>query len=211
MEPHQHRKHDLEENIKEEFTLQKQLEDELRFTQDPQQEAKLKKQIKKIKSRVTDYQSQLDDLCHSKQEQDSLVSAMTNITFRELDMVTQGIICMPIPSDANFLVTTPPVEKMLKNQLTGVTQSRLMTGVIQAKMVNSFVDNMVNVIPDFPEKLKAGFVREYERLQATGLEGNALFNALHKFSCNRSSDYDLQAAGLAVIYYLFEKCEVFER
>ncbi|HAX80618.1 MAG TPA: hypothetical protein DCY88_33475 [Cyanobacteria bacterium UBA11372] len=210
MDQHQQRKHDLEEHIKEELTLQKQLEDELRFTQDPQQEAKIKKQIKKVKSRINDYQSQLDALCQSQQEQYSLVSAMTNITFRELDMVTQGIICMPIPSDANFLVTAP-VEKMLNNQLTGVAQSRLMTGVIQARMVSSFVDNMVNVIPDFPERLKAGFVREYQRLRTTGLEGNALFNALHAFSCNRSSDYDLQAAGLAVLYYLFEKCEVFER
>ena len=100
---------------------------------------------------------------------------------------------------------------MLKNQLNRDAQSRLMTGVIQARMVSSFVENMVNVIPDFPERLKAGFVREYQRLRATGLEGNDLLNALHTFSCNRSSDYDLQAAGLAVLYYLFEKCEVFER
>ncbi|MEG4323126.1 MULTISPECIES: hypothetical protein [unclassified Microcoleus] len=210
MESHQQRKHDLQEHIKEELTLQKQFEDDLRDAQDPQHKNKLQKQIQEVKSRVTNYQSELDSLCKSQQEQNSLVSAMTNITFRELDMVTKGIICMPIPSDANFLVITP-VEKMLKNQLTGVAQSRLMTGVIQAKMVNSFVNNMVNVIPDFPEKLTAGFVREYERLQSKGLEGNALFNALHKFSCNCSSDYDLQAAGLAVLYYLFEKCEVFER
>lgn len=210
MEPHHQREQDLTEHIKEELTMQKQLEDDLRLAQDPKQKARLKKDIKEVKSRIADYQIELDSLRQSQQEQASLVTAMTNITFRELDMVTQGIICMPIPSDANFFVTTP-VEKMLKNQLTGVTQSRLMTGVLQAKMVSNFVDNMVNVIPDFPERLQAGFVREYQRLQAKGLEGNSLFNALHTFSCNRSSDYDLQAAGLAVLYYLFEKCEVFER
>jgi hypothetical protein len=210
VESHQQRKHDLEENIKEEFTLQKQLEDDLRLAPDPKYKTKLKKEIKEVKSRITDYQNELHSLSSSQPEQASLVTAMTNITFRELDIVTQGIICMPIPSDANFFVL-PPKEKMLKNQLTDAVQSRLMTGVIQAKMVSSFVENMVNVIPDFPEKLKAGFAREYQRLLSTGLEGNDLFNALHTFSCNRSSDYDLQAAGLAVLYYLFEKCEVFER
>ena len=125
-------------------------------------------------------------------------------------MVTQGILCMPLPADANFQLLTP-VEKMLKNQLTGVAQSRLMTGVIQAKMVSKFVENMVNIIPDFPERLKAGFMREYQKLRKAGLEGNTLFDALHKFTCSCSPDYDLQAAGLAVLYYLFEKCEVFER
>lgn len=210
MEPHHQRKQDLQENIKAELTLQKELEDDLRLAEDPKQKTKLKKEIKEVKSRITDYKNELSSLEPSPQEQASLVSAMTNITFRELDVVTRGIICMPIPSEPNFFVL-PPVEKMLKNQLNRDAQSRLMTGVIQARMVSSFVENMVNVIPDFPERLKAGFVREYQRLRATGLEGNDLFNALHTFSCNRSSDYDLQAAGLAVLYYLFEKCEVFER
>lgn len=135
---------------------------------------------------------------------------MTTITFRELDMVTQGILCMPIPADPNFVVL-PPREKMLKNEFTGVAQVKLMTGVILAKMVSSFVENMVNVIPDFPERLKAGFVKEYQKLRAKGLRGNALLDALHEFSCNCSSDDHLRAAGLAVLYYLFEKCEVFER
>lgn len=210
MEPHHQRKQDLQENIKAELTLQKELEDDLRLADDPKQKTKLKKEIKEVKTRVTDYKNELSSLEQSPQEQASLVSAMTNITFRELDVVTQGIICMPIPSDPNFSVL-PPVEKMLKNQLNRDAQSRLMTGVIQARMVSSFVENMVNVIPDFPERLKAGFVREYQRLRATGLEGNDLLNALHTFSCHRSSDYVLQAAGLAVLYYLFEKCEVFER
>jgi len=210
VEPHHQRKQDLQENIKSQLTLQKELEEALHLAEDPKQKTKLKKEIREVKSRITDYKNELSSLEPSPQEQASLVSAMTNITFKELDIVTLGIICMPLPSDPNFFVL-PPVEKMLKNQLNGVAQSRLMTGVIQARMVSDFVENMVNVIPDFPERLKAGFVTEYQRLRATGLEGNDLFNALHIFSCNCSSDYDLQAAGLAVLYYLFEKCEVFER
>jgi len=210
VEPHHQRKQDLKENIKAELTLLKELEEDLRLAEDPKQKRKFKKEIKEVKSRITEHENESSSLEPSPQEQASLVSAMTNITFKELDLVTLGIICMPIPSEPNFFVL-PPVEKMLKNQLNRDAQSRLMTGVIQARMVSSFVEYMVNLIPDFPEKLKAGFVREYQRLRATGLEGNDLFNALHTFSCNGSSDYDLKAAGLAVLYYLFEKCEVFER
>lgn len=204
------RKSDLEENIDEELKLQKELEDELRLAQDPPQKRKLKKQINEVKNRVNEYRNELDSLSKNKHEQESLVNAMTTITFRELEMVTQGILCMPISAETNFIVL-PPIEKMLKNDLTGVAQSRLMTGVIQARMVSRFVENMINIIPDFPERLKAGFVKEYCRLREEGLKGNTLLDALHEFSCNCSTDYDLRAAGLAVLYYLFEKCEVFER
>lgn len=209
MDLHQ-RKKDLLAHIKQDLELQKKLEDQRRYEDDEKKKQKLNNQIQEVIRSINTYQVELDSIGSSKQEQESLLSAMTAITFKELSLVTQGILCMPIPSDINFQVL-PPVEKMLKNQLTGVAQSRLMTGVIQAKMVSSFVENMVNVIPDFPERLKAGFVREYQRLRETGLEGNTLFDALHKFTCDRSEDYDLQAAGLAVLYYLFEKCEVFER
>jgi len=51
VEPHLHqRKKDLDEHIQEELTLQKQLEEDLRLAQDPQQKTKLKKQIKEVKS-----------------------------------------------------------------------------------------------------------------------------------------------------------------
>lgn len=207
---HRQRKNDLEEHIKENLKLQKELEDELRLAQEPIYREKIGKQIQEFKTRITDYKNELSSLYGSNPEQESLVSAMTAITFRELDMVTQGILCMPVPTTANYSVLQP-IEKMLKNELTSAIQLRLMTGVIQARMVGSFVENMVNVIPDFPERLKAGFVKEYQKLRAAGFKGNALFSALHEFSCNRSLDYDLQAAGLAVLYYLFEKCEVFEQ
>lgn len=210
MDLHQQRKNDLEEFIKKDLNLQKQLEDDLRLAQEPQQKEKLNKQIEEIKTRIATYEGEIGSLHGSKQKQESLVNAMTAITFRELQMVTQGILCMPIPAETNYVVL-PPVKKMLKNQLTGTAQSRLMTGVIQARMVGSFVENMINIIPDYPERIKAALVIEYRKLRAEGLEGNALFEALHKFSCGHSLDYDLQAAGLAVLYYFFEKCEIFER
>ncbi|NER51273.1 MAG: hypothetical protein F6J92_32315 [Symploca sp. SIO1A3] len=210
MDPYQQRKHDLDDNIKNCLILQKKYEDELLLEDDPGQIAKLEAKLAKIKENIANYQTELNDLVGGKIEEDSLTRAMTAITFRELEMVTQGILCMPLPTDTNFIVL-PPQQKILKNELTGAVQTRLMTGAIQARMVGHFVENMVNLIPDFPERLKAGFEQEYQRLRERGIVGDALFFALQEFSCNRSSDYDLQAAGIAVLYYLFEKCEVFER
>ncbi|MEH2261788.1 MAG: hypothetical protein V7K59_02700 [Nostoc sp.] len=114
---HQQRKNDIEKHINEELILQKDLEEDLRLAQEPQQKNKFKKQIKEVKVRISEYQTELGSLFDNQQKQESLVSAMTTLTFRELDMVTSGILCMPISAEANYTVL-PPVTKMLKNELT---------------------------------------------------------------------------------------------
>jgi len=207
---HQQREEDLNEHIKKELDFLKELEDKKRYENDIGEKKKLEQQIKERKDSIDNYQSELNSLANSIREQESLTMAMTNITFRELDMVTDGILSMPPPIETNYNII-PLTEKMLKNQLTGMAQKRLMTGVIQAKMVGNYVEHTVKLIPDFAEKLKAGLAKEYQRLREIGLKGNDLLYALHEFSCNNSQDYDLRAAGLAVIYYFFEKCELFER
>lgn len=64
----------------------------------------------------------------------------------------------------------------------------------------------------FPERLRQGFITEYNSLRDTdGLTGDALFYALVDFTSGSISDLKRQAAGLAVLGYLFECCEVFER
>jgi hypothetical protein len=65
--------------------------------------------------------------------------------------------------------------------------------------------------PDFPERLKEGFLAEYERLRAADFTGDELFISMREFSSGGSSEFVRQAAGLAVLSYLFESCEVFEK
>ncbi|MEM7555023.1 MAG: hypothetical protein AAF378_13145 [Cyanobacteria bacterium P01_A01_bin.84] len=209
MDSYQQREQDLKEHIKEDLELQKKLEDKKRCENDEKEKKKLEQQIEEVKNSILNYKSELESL-PSIAEQESLNNAMTKITFVELDMVTNGILRMPLPTESNYNII-PPIEKMSKNELTGMAQQRLMTGVIQANMVSHFVEHMVKIIPDFAEKLKAGFVEEYMKFRANGLKGNDLLYSLHEFSCNNSQDDNLRAAGLAVLYYFFEKCELFER
>ncbi|MFM6265421.1 MAG: hypothetical protein ACKPFA_02750, partial [Dolichospermum sp.] len=134
MDWHHKRKKDLEEHLKEDYTLLKDLEDDLRLAEERKSQTKFKKQIKEVKDRISEYQNELDSLSNAQKKQDLLVDAMTNITFRELRMVTDGIFTMPVEFDESYTVV-PVVEKMLKNELTGPAQRKLTSGVIQAKMV----------------------------------------------------------------------------
>ena len=56
-----------------------------------------------------------------------------------------------------------------------------------------------------------GFSEEYKQLSSDGIEGDALFTKLRLFSAQGHTDFKYQSAGLAVLTYLFERCDVFER
>jgi len=62
-----------------------------------------------------------------------------------------------------------------------------------------------------PEKLKAGFLAAYRRLGEAGLSGDDLFDRLAEFACHNDHRTRYRAAGLAVLTYLFEVCDVFEK
>ena len=63
----------------------------------------------------------------------------------------------------------------------------------------------------FLGRLISGFVREYQRQVGEGLEGDSLFESMRLFSAQGRSEIRYQSAGLAVLVYLFERCEVFEQ
>jgi hypothetical protein len=136
--------------------------------------------------------------------------AMPGIGFAELELLTEGILELP---DSGYSLEMPldPTEKMKRNKLTAKVSFELKLGLSKAKEVADFVARYAALNPDFPLKLKAGFAREYRRLKGMGVIGDALFEGLLIFSsCGRSA-FKYRAAGLAVIAYLFEACEVFER
>jgi hypothetical protein len=206
---HQQREQHLKEHINEDLELQKKLEDDLRIAGDEKQKAKLKKDIKDIKGEITVRQNELNTIIAQRRE--SLAREMPSVTFDELEIVTKFIVGMqPASTEINFTLTDI-TQKMLTNQLTQEVHFLLTMGMGKVKEVGRFVEHSAILRPDFPEKLKAGFLAEYQRLWEQGVTGDALFESLRQFSCGYSSDFRKGAAGLAVLSYLFEKCEVFER
>ena len=83
-------------------------------------------------------------------------------------------------------------------------------GLGKFKEVEAFVQHVASIDPTFPERLRDGFVVEYNRLSADGFQGDSLFEGLREFANGGSTEFRKQAAALAVLVYLFQKCEVFE-
>ncbi|MEH2359210.1 hypothetical protein [Nostoc sp.] len=214
MDWHQQREQDLIVHIDKDLELQNELENKLRNENDPKEKAKIKSQIKDIEESIVNRHKKINIIIQERQEQKALISQqMPSVTFYELEIVIKAIIAIPInPSspETNFALTNP-TEKISKNRFTDNVLFPLTMGMAKVWEVDSFVNMYATFNSSFPEKLKAGFIQEHNRLISDGFDGDALFDALCKFSSGNSTDIKLVSAGLAVLSYLFWKCEVFDR
>jgi len=146
---------------------------------------------------------------HEKYISESTASKVIDITFAELSVVTKYLVSnQPTTSDSYTVI--PPKDKIQRNELSIATERLITMGMTQVKQVSSFLNRIPDI--DFGDRLKQGFVVEYERLKnERHLTGDELFDGLLEFASGNSSIFMERAAGLAVLVYLFEKCEVFER
>lgn len=130
--------------------------------------------------------------------------AMPEIEFPELDEAVQHIASAHTSSEYSYTLV-PPEEKIRKNHLT----SRwVIMGLSQAPLVGRYMDKHSDA--ESGQRLRAGFVKRYKELVDEGLEGDKLFEDLWRFASGQKTDPKMQAAALALLVYLFEKCEVFE-
>jgi hypothetical protein len=83
-------------------------------------------------------------------------------------------------------------------------------GLAKAREVGEFVEHVAALDITFPDRLKSGFVARYKERIDDGLSGDALYLDLVDFASGKSGGMPRRAAGIAVLAYLFEKCEVFE-
>ena len=145
-----------------------------------------------------------------RQFREALAEWMANITFAELETVTMALMNNGEPvGDSMSLI--PPREKMSRNGLSTQTSLLFNIGLVQSKQVEQFVEDIHSLDNSFVGRLISGFVNEYQRRRREGLEGDALFEAMRLFSAQGRSEIQYQCAGLAILVYLFERCEVFER
>jgi len=132
---------------------------------------------------------------------------ISEVTFAELEVITQYVVSNT--TSETKITIIPPKDKITKNQLSQEVENLIKMGIAQVKLVRNFINNMPD--PMFGERLKQGFVNKYERLvKEEGLNGDDLFYNLLDFASNGSSDFQQKAAGLVVLSYFFETCDVFE-
>ena len=141
---------------------------------------------------------------------DFLAQAMPNITFTELETITNVLVNGNQPQ--LFPITViPPQDKIVRNGLTEQSSQLFNMGLLQIQQVTDFVKRMGSLDRTFVGRLTSGFIGEYQQQRQAGLQGDSLFAAMFRFSTQGRTEFHYQSAGLAVLVYLFECCEVFEQ
>lgn len=133
---------------------------------------------------------------------------LSDVTFAELEVVTKYLLSNA-PTD-NSIEIICPREKIKKNQLTAEVENEIISGMSRMKLVKDYINQSID--SEFGERLKQGFVDEYNRLtNEENLKGDKLFDSLLGFASNGNVDFKIKAAGLVILVYFFEQCDIFEK
>jgi len=150
-------------------------------------------------------------LAHEQKVREAMNAAFVDIGFPELAQATAWISRYQPQNPSDEFSVIPPEDKIIKNQLTKNSRVTIVMGLAVSQEVRAFVEQESKIEADFPEKLKSGFLEEYYRLRRNGIKGDELFDLMCQFAQQGMKTQPQRSAGLAVLIYLFEACEVFEK
>lgn len=140
---------------------------------------------------------------------EQLENNIAEFGFAELEVAVKAIASGAHTTNGNFHVITPQ-EKILKNNLGTSVKGLIVQSLSRGEEVRDYIVKATLLDEHFADRLQNGFKNKYKELKAD-YTGDALFFAMFEYSHGRSSEFRIQAAGLAILCHLFELCEVFEK
>jgi hypothetical protein len=147
---------------------------------------------------------------HEKQVRQAMEEAFADVAFPELQNAVSWVASQAPAQNGSFDLLAPD-EKITKNALSNGSRHIIAAGLTSRATVGDYVEAEAQLDPDFPERLKAGFLEEYYARRKEGHKGDELFELMCAFAqrgLRRQAD---KTAGIAVLIYLFEICDLFEK
>ena len=141
---------------------------------------------------------------------DAVKKNMHEITFPELEEVISRVATLRAELGQPHAIE-PAIKlhsKIAKNKLSPWASDMISAGLTQVKLVAACINESSDAT--LANRLKAGMVHKYEQLRKEGLDGDDLFDSMWNLA-GKGGGIKQSAAGLAVLVYFFEACEVFER
>lgn len=134
---------------------------------------------------------------------------MSSLGFAELKPLLTRI--GDLPEVPEFDLRPVPQDKLIRNSLSPSVQSLIKAGMQRAKLVEDFFASWFRD-PQLGDRIAAAFHNEYERLKIIHFDPDDIFYELQVFAGGAEiGTPKRQAAVLAVLAYLFERCDIFER
>ena len=137
----------------------------------------------------------------------AIKNQMPDITYAELEIIVKYFIEGKHKEIDEKRIPLHPKEKIDKNQLSTSIDNNIRMGLSQVHLVKNFINDFPDIY--FSDRLKNQFVEKYRELK-TNFQADELFYELWDFAAGNTSDFKYRTAGLAVLTYFFQQCDVFE-
>jgi len=148
---------------------------------------------------------------HEWPYQEALSGAISDIGYAELEVSATALMSSSNSFADGSLTRIPPQEKIDRNGL-GTTSAMFLTmGAAKSREVEQVIIQAAQLDAGFPDRLRQGFVAQYLKLVAEGLEGDDLFVAMYAWAGGTRGDKRREAAGLCILSHLFIICDVFKK
>ena len=109
--------------------------------------------------------------------------ALATVTFAELAEATRWVTEVPPPPPGRDFSRVAIEDKIQRNGLSLSSQNLIVAHLAVAPQVRSFIQELSQDDPGFPERLVSGFLQHYHGLRAQGMSsGEDLFNSMCMFA-----------------------------
>lgn len=165
---------------------------------------------------VDNYESEysVDDLHVTRKKfLDKLASVfeeqVLGVTFADLEVTITYLVGNSDVQYEGTLEIITPYEKIEKNSLSADVENLLKMGLIRQNQLEDYLNK--NLDATFSARLRNLFVEEYNRLKGEEFSSDEIFYKLLEFASGNNSEFPRQAAGLTIVAYYFNVCDIFEK
>ena len=102
----------------------------------------------------------------------------------------------------------PRADKLDRNELSAATDVLLRAGRLKEPLVEQYLRRTPKA--DLGERIAEAFRQRYVALRDAGTSPDGIFQALYEYTGAMTGLPNRQVAGLAVLSYYFERCDIFE-
>ena len=148
---------------------------------------------------------------HEKAVSEAISDGLATVDFNQLEKVTKWLISTTPTFNTTDFSRIDLENKIKINKLTASSQLIIKQGLCSTSEVNHFIQETAKIEPDFPNKLTARFKKEYYNFVYDDIKGDELFDSMCYFTQQGFKTQAERSASLAVLIYLFELCEIFEK
>lgn len=131
------------------------------------------------------------------------------VTFADLEVTINYLVGNSDTQYEGTLEVITPYEKIQKNSLSSDIENLLKMGLIRQNQLEEYLNK--NLDSTFASRLRNLFVEEYNRLKGEDLSSDEIFYKILEFASGNNSEFPRQAAGLTIVSYYFNVCDIFEK